>query len=155
MQSRGDNSARIILQNGARLNRIVFGGERGLGFNQYYRASRRRDARNEPVKRTIVIPQRNILQMQHIWDTGFVANWAATMLGLGMADEKQPGVSRTQVGVAASELRDRLVKEQLGKERAATDAKTARLRALRLAREAEETLASPPPRPTKKKKTGN
>jgi hypothetical protein len=68
-----------------------------------------------------------------------------------MADEKQPGVSRAQAGVAASELRDRLVKEQLGKERAATDAKTARLKALRLAKEAEEG-PPPPPRAPKKKK---
>jgi hypothetical protein len=68
-----------------------------------------------------------------------------------MADEKQPTVSRVQTGVAASELRDRLVKEQLGKERAAADAKTARLKALRLAREAEE--GQPPPRPAKRKKT--
>jgi hypothetical protein len=52
-----------------------------------------------------------------------------------MADEKQPTVSRVQTG----------------KERAAADAKTARLKALRLAREAEE--GQPPPRPAKRKKT--
>jgi hypothetical protein len=67
-----------------------------------------------------------------------------------MADEKPPTVSRAQAGVAASELRDRLVKEQLGKERAAIDAKTAKLKALRLAREAEQ--GPPPPRPARKKK---
>jgi hypothetical protein len=74
------------------------------------------------------------------------------VVGLGMADEKQPSFSRTQAGVAASELRDRLVKEQLGKERAATDAKTARLKALRLAKEAEQGPPTPPPRLPKKKK---
>lgn len=72
------------------------------------------------------------------------------MVRFGMADEKQPGVSRMQAGLAASELRDRLVKEQLGKERAATDAKTARLKALRLARDAGHE--PPPPRQPKKKK---
>ncbi len=41
-------------------------------------------------------------------------------------------------GQSASEGRDRLVKELIAKERAATDAKTARLRTLRLAKEASE-----------------
>jgi hypothetical protein len=46
---------------------------------------------------------------------------------------------------SASEQRDRMVWDLIEKERAATDAKTARLRALRLAKEAEE----PPPAPKK------
>jgi hypothetical protein len=46
--------------------------------------------------------------------------------------------SRAQMGQAASEARDKLVKEMIEKERAAADAKTARLRALRLEKEASE-----------------
>jgi hypothetical protein len=51
---------------------------------------------------------------------------------------------------SASEQRDKLVWDMIAKERADTDAKTARLKALRLAREAE---APPPPpkKPAKKK----
>jgi hypothetical protein len=81
-----------------------------------------------------------------------LAKKVAEMIGFGMADEKQPVITRMQAGMAASELRDKLVKEQLGKERAATDAKTARLKALRLAKEAEQGPATPPPRPARKKK---
>ncbi|HET7084608.1 MAG TPA: hypothetical protein VFI23_07555 [Rhizomicrobium sp.] len=49
---------------------------------------------------------------------------------------------------SASEQRSRAVLDQIEKERAASDAKTARLRALRLAKEAEELAqakAAPPP----------
>jgi hypothetical protein len=53
---------------------------------------------------------------------------------------------------SASELRSRAVLEQIEKERAASDAKTARLKALRLAKEAEDraqaaikAAQSPPP----------
>lgn len=46
--------------------------------------------------------------------------------------------NRNQVIQSASEARDRAVKEMIEKERAAVDAKTARLRALRLAKEASE-----------------
>jgi hypothetical protein len=57
-----------------------------------------------------------------------------------MADPKPP--------FTASELRDKLVWAEIAKERAAFDAKTARLKALRLARDAENP---PPPKPPKAK----
>lgn len=66
-----------------------------------------------------------------------------------MADPSTP--SRTQAAKTASEQRDVLVKTQLMKESAASDAKTARLKALRLAKEAEEAAAAPPPAPKKAK----
>jgi hypothetical protein len=46
--------------------------------------------------------------------------------------------SRAQAVFTASELRDKSVRAEIEKERAATDAKTARLKALRLAKEAED-----------------
>ena len=46
--------------------------------------------------------------------------------------------SRAQISQSASEARDKLVREMIEKERAAVDAKTARLRALRLAKETTE-----------------
>jgi hypothetical protein len=46
--------------------------------------------------------------------------------------------SRAQISQSASEARDKLVREMIEKERAAVDAKTARLRALRLAKEITE-----------------
>lgn len=55
----------------------------------------------------------------------------------------------------ATEQRDALVRQLIDKERAATDAKTAKLRALRLAKEAAdaaEAAANPPPPKTKKRK---
>ena len=54
-----------------------------------------------------------------------------------MAD-KNAARTRAETLFTASEMRDSQIKEQLAKERAATDAKTARLKALRLAKEAEE-----------------
>ncbi len=56
----------------------------------------------------------------------------------------------------ATEQRDALVRQLIDKERAATDAKTARLKALRLAKEAEDAAAAaaaPPPAPKKKRKS--
>jgi hypothetical protein len=53
---------------------------------------------------------------------------------------------------SASEQRSRAVLDQIEKERAASDAKTARLKALRLAKEAEEraqAAAKPAPPPAK------
>ena len=67
-----------------------------------------------------------------------------------MADTPSP-VSKAQVGLAASAERDRLLKEQIEKERAEFDAKTAKLKALRLAKEAADRAAAPPPLP---KRTG-
>ena len=47
-------------------------------------------------------------------------------------------VTKPPTNFSASELRSRAVLDQIEKERAASDAKTARLRALRLAKEAED-----------------
>lgn len=47
-------------------------------------------------------------------------------------------VTKPPASFSASDLRSRAVLEQIEKERAATDAKTARLKALRLAKEAED-----------------
>jgi hypothetical protein len=72
-----------------------------------------------------------------------------------MAD-KSSARTRAESHFSASEMRDALVKEEIAKERAAVDAKTAKLRALRLAREAEEKAAKAtfdaanPPKPKKK-----
>lgn len=61
--------------------------------------------------------------------------------------------SRAQAVFTASEQRDKSVRAEIEKERAATDAKTARLKALRLAREAEEAAeAATNPKPASKKK---
>lgn len=66
-----------------------------------------------------------------------------------------PPGSRAQASFTASEQRDALVREMIDKERAATDAKTAKLRALRLAKEAEEAArvaaAPPPPKPKRRR----
>jgi hypothetical protein len=71
-----------------------------------------------------------------------------------MADKFTAARTRAEAAFSASEQRDVLVKTEIAKERAATDAKTARLKALRLAKEAEEAAAlalNPPPPPAKKK----
>jgi hypothetical protein len=64
-----------------------------------------------------------------------------------------------------TERRDELVRQEIEKERAAVDAKTARLRALRLAKEASEKAeaervaaerakeGAPAPKPARKKRT--
>ena len=62
----------------------------------------------------------------------------------GMADPKPP--------FTASEQRDKLVWAEIAKERAAFDAKTARLKALRLAREAEAPPPAPKPAKTRARK---
>jgi hypothetical protein len=51
--------------------------------------------------------------------------------------------SRAQMTQTASEARDRLVKDMVEKERIAVEAKTAKLRALRLAKEASEPQSTP------------
>ena len=66
-----------------------------------------------------------------------------------MADKPTAGKSAT---TSASEQRDKMIKEMLEKERAATDAKTARLKALRLAREAELAAQPKPAKPEPKRK---
>jgi hypothetical protein len=60
-------------------------------------------------------------------------------------DDRQLFAPRT--GASASDERDRALRQMIDKDRATTDAKTARLRALRLAQEKLE-----PPRPTAKGK---
>ena len=73
-----------------------------------------------------------------------------------MAD-KTAARTRAETHFSASEARDTAVKAQLEKERAATDAKTVRLRALRLAKEEADRIAQAehdaanPPAPRKKK----
>ena len=74
-----------------------------------------------------------------------------------MAD-KNAARTRAETLFTASEMRDTQIKEQLAKERAATDAKTARLKALRLAKEEADRIAKAeqdalnPPRKTKARK---
>jgi hypothetical protein len=66
-------------------------------------------------------------------------------------------VTKPPANFSASELRSRAVLDQIEKERAATDAKTARLKALRLAKEAEDAAASaaaPAPAPKRGKSGG-
>ena len=65
-----------------------------------------------------------------------------------MAGVSDRGDPQNRAPFTASEQRDRSVKAEIEKERAALDAKTARLRALRLAHEAEErakAAAAPAP----------
>jgi hypothetical protein len=61
--------------------------------------------------------------------------------------------NRAQAAFKASEQRDILVRKEVEKERAAVEAKTIRLRALRLAKEAADKLAADaePAKPKKKK----
>ncbi len=74
---------------------------------------------------------------------------------MGVSDRNDPQ-NRAQAVFTASEQRDKSVRAEIEKERAATDAKTARLRALRLAKEAAdaaEEAANPKPviaKPAKK-----
>jgi hypothetical protein len=66
---------------------------------------------------------------------------------MGPSDRNDPQ-SRAQAVFTASEQRDKSVRADIEKERAATDAKTARLKALRLAKEAEDAaneVANPKP----------
>jgi hypothetical protein len=71
-------------------------------------------------------------------------------------NNKSPARSRADIQFA-SQSRDTLVKSELAKERAYTEAKTAKLKALRLARDAEESAekarldAISPPKPVKKR----
>ncbi|HUO91785.1 MAG TPA: hypothetical protein VMU22_02635 [Rhizomicrobium sp.] len=65
--------------------------------------------------------------------------------------------NRAQSHFQAAEKRDVLVREEIARDRIATDAKTAKLRALRLAKEEEERIAAanapkPEPRPSARKK---
>jgi hypothetical protein len=72
------------------------------------------------------------------------------------SDKANAPPSRAQANFKASEQRDHLVRQEMEKERAATDAKTIRLKALRLAKEAadkaEAAANPPPPKPVKRRK---
>ena len=68
-------------------------------------------------------------------------------------EDPKKRLTRAQTAFLASQQRDLLFRQELEKERAATDAKTARLRALRLAKEAADqgaAEAAPPPMPKKR-----
>jgi hypothetical protein len=70
-----------------------------------------------------------------------------------MAGASDRGDLQNRAPFTASEQRDRTVKAEIEKERAALDAKTAKLRALRLAHEAEEQAkAAANPKPAEKAK---
>lgn len=78
---------------------------------------------------------------------GAVSHGAKTVLEMRMAEPKPP--------FTASEQRDKLVWAEIAKERAAFDAKTARLKALRLARDAAAPPPAPKPAKTRAKKRGS
>jgi hypothetical protein len=67
-----------------------------------------------------------------------------------MADKSAPPPFTAGLPLSASEQRDKLIKDIIQKERAEADAKTARLRKLRLARDAE-LAAQPKPEENRKK----
>ena len=68
-------------------------------------------------------------------------------------DKSKLPLNRAQAAFKASEQRDILVRKEIEKERAAVEAKTIRLKALRLAKEAADKIdaAAQPPKPKKKK----
>ena len=71
------------------------------------------------------------------------------------ASERNAALTRAQNHFQVAEKRDQLVRDEIARERAATDAKTAKLRALRLAKEEADRLAAenaPKPAPAKKKR---
>jgi hypothetical protein len=70
-----------------------------------------------------------------------------------MADNnKKKTVTNADSRQDAADRRTLMVRDQMEKERAATDAKTARLKALRLAQEEEEAAKPKPPPAAKAKK---
>ena len=58
------------------------------------------------------------------------------------APERDAARNRAQSHFQASEKRDQMVREEIARERAAVDAKTAKLRALRLAKEEADRIAA-------------
>lgn len=71
--------------------------------------------------------------------------------------EREATLTKAQTYFQASERRDQVVRDEIARERAATDAKTARLRALRLAKEEEDRIAAanapaPAPKTAKRKR---
>lgn len=74
-------------------------------------------------------------------------------------DANDKARTKAQSHFTQSEQRDKLIKQEIEKERVATDAKTAKLRALRLAKEAADKEAAdkyaaenPPAKPAARKK---
>ena len=71
--------------------------------------------------------------------------------------ERDTARNRAESHFHAAEKRDVLVREEISRERVATDAKTAKLRALRLAKEEADRIAAEkapkPASPAKKKST--
>lgn len=74
-------------------------------------------------------------------------------------DANDKARTKAQSHFTQSEQRDKLIKQEIEKERIATDAKTAKLRALRLAKEAADKEAAdkfaaenPPAKPAARKK---
>lgn len=80
------------------------------------------------------------------------------MLQTPMANTNEDHKRKAQSNFTASEQRDALVKQEIEKERNALAARTAKLKALRLAKEAEEKAeadrqaAANPPKPKAKPK---
>ncbi|MEY4966376.1 MAG: hypothetical protein RL274_1959 [Pseudomonadota bacterium] len=69
-----------------------------------------------------------------------------------MADNNKKKTTNADSRQDAADRRTLMVRDQMEKERIATDAKTARLKALRLAQEEEEAAKpKPPPAPRAKK----
>jgi hypothetical protein len=58
------------------------------------------------------------------------------------AAERSAALNRAQTHFNATEKREQLVRDEIARERAATDAKTAKLRALRLAKEEADRVAA-------------
>lgn len=77
------------------------------------------------------------------------------------APDREAARTKAQSHFQASEKRDQMVRDEIARERAATDAKTAKLRALRLAKEEADRIAAqnaPAPQtkaPAKRKRTIN
>ncbi len=69
------------------------------------------------------------------------------------ATEREATRNRAQQHFAASEQRDDQIKQMIEKEQAATDAKTAKLRALRLAKEEADRVAAANATPSESTKT--
>jgi hypothetical protein len=82
-----------------------------------------------------------------------VALSPASLYDARMANKKM--ITNAETRQNAADRRTQMVRDEMAKERAATDAKTARLKALRLAQEQEAAAAAPPPKakkPAKSKK---
>ena len=77
--------------------------------------------------------------------------WARSVLPCVMADSKKSLFTHAEKAMAASDQRTILIRQLVEKERIAADAKTVRLKALRLAKEEADRAAAPPPKVAKKK----